>query len=77
MTFNIDKHGCVYIQSAQLMEEIPDEPAAPAEGKEAAAGEEAKEEGVWISIFTYFKCLATRLMICFYDSLPSLFVRSR
>jgi len=44
VTWNLDKHGFVYVQSAQLMEEIPYtaeelEAAAASEGKEAKEGE--------------------------------------
>jgi len=52
VTWNLDKHGLVFVQSAQLMEEIPYSPeeiaaaeaaaAAAAEGKEGE-GKEAKE----------------------------------
>ena len=41
VTFNIDKHGCVYLQSAQSLEEVPVEapPAAPAAAAEGKEGE--------------------------------------
>jgi len=50
VTFNIDKHGCVYLQSAQMLEEIPPEPVTEesnskeGEGK-AAEGKEGEEKG--------------------------------
>lgn len=34
VTFNIDKHGCVYLQSAQMLEEVIEEPPVAPEAKE-------------------------------------------
>mmetsp|Transcript_1785 Transcript_1785/g.2804 ORF Transcript_1785/g.2804 Transcript_1785/m.2804 type:complete len:845 (+) Transcript_1785:87-2621(+) len=43
VTFAMDKHGCVNISSAQLMEELPPAPQEESKDKEAAAEGEGKE----------------------------------
>ncbi len=51
VTFNIDRNMCVYLQSAEMLEEIveeekPEEPAAPMETEGDAKGDDsAKDEG--------------------------------
>lgn len=44
VTFNIDKHGIIFVQSAQLMEELKGDEGKEPEGKEAKE-DEKKEEG--------------------------------
>lgn len=46
VTFNIDKHGCLFIGSAQLLEEVPAVVVVPAEEKDAGnSKDEDKDSG--------------------------------